>query len=173
MGSEDQPIDSTGRTELEQLVDSGIYPQAEKLIVSPMLRCRQSAEIIYPDHNAVVCENLRERCFGEFEGLTHGEITAREGYEHWGMNENSMDFPGGEPVEDFFQRVVDAFTQLMGDLESKNVKNLSILLHGGVIMALMQHFGIPRKGYYDWMCKNGRGYVVDWNGENLTLVRSL
>ena len=44
----DSPLCETGIERLEYLKDAFAYPYPKKLYVSPMTRCRQTAEIIYP-----------------------------------------------------------------------------------------------------------------------------
>ena len=43
----------------------------ELVIVSPLRRCRQTAEILFPGAEQVVCEQMRECDFGLFEGKNY------------------------------------------------------------------------------------------------------
>ncbi|MBP3761767.1 MAG: histidine phosphatase family protein, partial [Ruminococcus sp.] len=65
----------------EELSEKGIsiiksiqYPDCDTLIVSPMKRCIQTAKIIYPDKNYIICEDFRECDFGDFEGKNYIEL---------------------------------------------------------------------------------------------------
>lgn len=163
VGSIDQPVAPEGAAELEALVQQGRYPPVQAVLSSPMRRCRETAQIIYADHDrfragpgpSSVIEDLRERCFGEFEDKTHAEIIAIPGFEQWGWSEQSMQFPGGEEYEPFLQRVGAAFWQAAG-----GVSEAAIVTHGGVIMGILAQYAQPRKGYFDWACHNGGGYTL-------------
>lgn len=38
-------------------------------------------------------------------------------------------------------------------------ENLVFVVHGGVIMAVMEAFARPARGYFSWQVKNGAGYL--------------
>lgn len=158
VGSVDQPLSPQGREELAALTAQGIYPPVDTVLSSPMRRCIETAGMLYPGREIVPVEGLQERCFGDFEGLSHDEIIALPGYADWGMNRQSMDFPGGEEREAFFARCVAAFRQAANGLDG----DAALILHGGVIMALMERLCTTRRDYFDWHCPNGLGYRVDW-----------
>lgn len=171
VGRIDQPVAPEGREELTGLVKKGIYPAAQAVFSSPMLRCRQTAALLYPGREAVVIEGLRERCFGEFEGLTHGEIIARPGFEGWGMNEGSMTFPGGEELEAFYERCSAAFWETAARCADEAISDAAFVTHGGVIMALMAGYASPaRQSYFDWACGNGCGYRLECDAADHRLL---
>ena len=58
--------------ELRSLKETYAYPKVQKVYTSPLLRCRQTAEILYPDHWTQVVEGFMEYDFGEFEGKNTG-----------------------------------------------------------------------------------------------------
>ena len=55
----------------------------ELVIVSPLRRCRQTAEILFPGAEQVVCEQMRECDFGLFEGKNYQELTGNPKYQSW------------------------------------------------------------------------------------------
>lgn len=170
VGSIDQPIAPEGRKELEYFVKSGIYPPVEAVFASPMLRCLQTAEVIYAGHTAVPVNDLKERCFGEFENLTHAEIIKRPGYEQWGMDALSMDFPGGECPDLFHQRCHAALKDVLDQCKQKGIRDAAVVVHGGVIMAILSVYGSPKRGYHDWMRRNGQGFLMQWDEQAEQLV---
>lgn len=176
MGSIDQPLSAEGRAELLPLAGRCGEPQI--VFTSPMRRCIETAEILFPGYEYETVENLRERHFGDFEGKTHDEIIRLPGYEGWGMNEASMDFPGGEDKAAFFARCAGAFRRTADWCLVERIVDCAMIIHGGVIMAVMAEFcmpepGLPKKGYYDWHCQNGCGYSVEWDGRILRLKEKL
>lgn len=50
-----------------QMADAKKYPAVEALFVSPMLRCRESAKILFPKQSISVVSDLRECDFGRYE----------------------------------------------------------------------------------------------------------
>ena len=53
------------------------YPQVQQVIVSPMKRCIQTAELIYPEVQIQQESLLKECYFGIFEGKTYEELKDR------------------------------------------------------------------------------------------------
>ena len=63
------------------------------MIVSPMKRCIQTAELIYPK-NQITQEVLLKECdFGIFEGKTYEELKDREEYQAWLDSGGTIAFP--------------------------------------------------------------------------------
>lgn len=175
VGRLDHPLEPEGREELRELVARGCYPAVQAVFCSPLTRCRQTAEIVYPQHPPHVVKDLQERDFGDFEGKTHDEIIALPGYEHWGMNSQSMVFPGGEEIDAFFARCNRALWEIAELCVERGVSDVAVVAHGGVIMALLAESCEPRREYYDWFCGNGRGYLLECEirARKLVLKRSL
>lgn len=154
----------TGRLD-EPLCDEGVRrlrevtpPAAELVVSSPMLRCLQTAALCYPGQEAILLESLGERDFGDFEGMTHQQITARPGCGDWGKTARSMVFPGGEEQDAFWRRSMTGFRQAMGLFRQAKARSGAIVTHGGVIMAVMAQLISPSDPY-DWQLPCG-GFVV-------------
>ena len=78
-----------GRTN-EPLCDEGIaeilgkeYPDADIVVASPMKRCVQTAELIYPHKEIKLMPSLRETDFGDFEGLNYEQLCNVISYRSW------------------------------------------------------------------------------------------
>ena len=78
-----------GRTD-EPLCDEGIaeilgkeYPDADIVVASPMKRCVQTAELIYPHKEIKLMPSLRETDFGDFEGLNYEQLCNDISYRSW------------------------------------------------------------------------------------------
>lgn len=170
VGSEDQPLAPEGRADIQTIAAAGEYPPVEAVFVSPMQRCVQTAEILYPGFTLQRVDGLQERCFGEFEGKTHEQIIALPGYSKWGMNEESMQFPGGEEKEAFFSRCCAAFWQAVDAALEQRLSSIAIIAHGGVMMAVMEKYAQPKKSYFEWHCGNGRGYLLTAYADTQTLL---
>ena len=154
-GGTDESLCDEGIAELKALVQDGIYSAVipEVVYSSPMKRCVESANIIFAQ-DIVRIESLREMYFGEFEGMTHAEIIARPGCADFGIDEEHMVFAGGESYKNFAARCVEAF----GSLLAAEHKSFALVVHGGVIMAIMQEFF--GRDMYDYIATNGKGYLL-------------
>ena len=60
-----------------------LMPKVEHLYVSPMLRCRQTADLLWPGVPRTLVEDLRETDFGIFEGKNHAELQDDPAYRRW------------------------------------------------------------------------------------------
>ncbi len=140
-GSYDDHMTEKGREQLgvtaQKLVGKGI----EVVFSSPLIRARESAEIISQAVGAPVqiVEGLEERDYGVLTGLTKKE--AREKYPD--VVESHKDYlstdPEGEGYDDFNRRVVDTFK----DILTRNDATVAIVSHGGPIKMILRHLGQP------------------------------
>ena len=80
------------------------YPPAEMIVASPMKRCVQTAELIYPGQKIVTEPELRECDFGRFEGKTYEELKGDPAYIAWLESGGTLAFPEGEDQETFRNR---------------------------------------------------------------------
>lgn len=155
-GRTDEPLCPEG----ERALLGRSYPAAARVFVSPMLRCVQTAKLIWPGAELAVVEGFREIDFGAFEGRNHAELNGRADYQAWIDSGGEMAFPGGESRADFCARCVAAFDALRSSKPAGGV----IVAHGGTIMAIMARYGVPAGGYYDYHVGNGEGYALHDGG---------
>lgn len=155
-----------GRTD-EPLCEEGIrllqgrkYPVAEKLVVSPMLRCLQSAELIYPNQSYEIVEDLRECHFGLFENKNYKELNGNKDYQKWIDSMGTMAFPEGESREAFRERTLAAFQRVVEQCLKEGCSSVAFVIHGGSIMNIMENYALPHGSYYDYQIKNGEGYEI-------------
>lgn len=155
------------------------YPQAEVLVASPLLRCRQTAEWIYHRKPDIVAEELREMDFGEFENKNYEELKDDPRYRAWLELEGEGITPGGENRADFICRTRRGFRKLLEQLLEERVDNAAVVAHGGTIMAVLSDLTGKENSYYDWQAENGGAYLLEidperWKMEGrLTELRKL
>ncbi len=65
------------------------------VFVSPMLRCRQTAEILFPQIPQIEIDPWREMDFGEFEGKNYAQLNGDPRYQAWIDSGGTLAFPGG------------------------------------------------------------------------------
>ena len=167
IGSTDGPLCGEGIAELKKMH----YPQCEKLICSPMKRCIQTAELLFPTQEINVCQDLRECDFGDFEGKNYNDLYGNSEYQDWIDSGGKLPFPHGEAPDEFRKRCVRAFDKIIA--ENSECKSLFFILHGGPIMSVLEKYAVPRMDYFSWHCENGHGYICSWNGSELTITERI
>lgn len=158
IGRTDEPLSSYGISALEQRKREGRYPDADYIAVSPMLRCVQSAEMIYGRKPDVCVEDFREIDFGSFEGKNYMELSGNPDYQKWIDSGGELPFPDGESREQFTARCVEAFRYFASFLKTEEnpPETAALVVHGGTIMAVLSSFSDG--DYFSFQCRNGEGY---------------
>lgn len=164
-GTRDIPLSDAGRARLHK---ADFTPDA--LYVSPLTRARQTAEILFPGIPQIPVQDLREMCFGSFEGRNYIEMEHDPEYLAWVASNSETACPDGERKADFCERTCKAFAGVVDEALTKGVERLAIVAHGGTQMASLERFARPARGYYDWCAGNGGGFVLDsarWNTDRV------
>ena len=61
----------------------GDYPKCERVVASPLKRCIQTAEYIYPNVDIEICDKLKECDFGDFENKSYEDLKDNSDYQKW------------------------------------------------------------------------------------------
>ncbi len=154
----DLPLSPEGLNELRLLKDNMEYPEVERVYSSPMLRCRQTGAVLYPDKEIIKVENLKEYDFGAFEGKTAAELEGNPLFLDWVAGK--IPAPEGEDNSDFVKRLCIGLNQIVMDMLSNDVRNSAVIMHGGAIMMLLGATAVPRHKPVEWTADNGRGYSL-------------
>ena len=159
IGSTDEELSEQEVLNFKQKYKIDSYPQVEQVIVSPMKRCIQTAELIYPEVQIQQESLLKECDFGIFEGKTYEELKDRAEYQAWLDSGGTIAFPEGEEQKEFRSRCVRGMLRQVDRLCKENVESAAFVVHGGTIMAVMEAFSEEKKSYYDWQVGNGEGVL--------------
>ena len=151
-GRTDEPLCTDGIKQATELFESGTLPCPDTLVVSPYRRCVQTAEILYPSMVHEICDDLRECDFGVFEGKTHAELLNNEEYTSWLQTSCLGNIPGGESVTAFKLRCRAAFIQAVQN--KPDGATVAFVIHGGCIMAILEHFSRPPKEFQEYFVNN-------------------
>ena len=136
-GHTDIELNDTGRAQARAVVER-LRPLAiERVTSSDMRRARETAEIIAAALPASLTEHerdLRERCYGVFEGLTRQECAERHPAV-WAEHQrgNYVDPEGAEPRPLVMERLVAAVTRVV-----ERHGEIAIVTHGGAIRAFLE-----------------------------------
>ncbi len=168
-GRTDEELCEQGIADIRSRIAHRIYPTADELYVSPMLRCRQTAQLIYPEltEKAVVVEDFRECDFGLFEGRNYQEMEHLSAYQEWIDSMGKNGFPEGESPAEFRTRCLQAFWRTFqdnvhqkGDAAADSVS--AYIVHGGTIMAILSGLsGMQDKNFYSYQCENATGFICE------------
>ena len=161
VGTVDEPLCETGKTELAALKISVSYPDAETVFVSPMVRCRETARILFPEAAQIVIPGMEECDFGDFEYKNYEEMNGYPVYQEWIDSGGKAGFPGGESMEDFSDRIGEAFERMLREVSPDDEGPVVLVCHGGSIMAILDRYSQPHKDYFEWQAPNGLGFTAE------------
>lgn len=160
IGVTDVSLSKKGREELKSFDKSYRYPYASVLFSSPLKRCVETCEILYPDKTPIIVDELSEINFGLWEGKTAEELKSDETFNKWLSGDNSVKPPNGESSADFTRRICLMFQKIVDGLISTGHTEAVIVTHGGVIMTLLAVYGFPQAKPFEWACDSGCGYSI-------------
>lgn len=130
-----------GRAQGARLVPTGLAA----VFSSDLGRARRTAELVGAPLGLVptVEPALREMAMGRWEGLTAGEIRAREpaAFTDWMARPGEVPFPDGESVPDLLARAWPAFERLASAHAGRRI---AVVAHGGTNRAILcRALGLP------------------------------
>lgn len=140
-GLADIELNETGKMQAKEVGKSLENEKIDLIICSPLKRTRQTANIINEGKNIDIIydERIKERDFGEFEGLNRKEFDYL-GY--WTYSKNYK-YENAENIQVFFKRIFD----FLNDIKEKyKDKTVLLVIHGGVSVAINAYFeGLPKE----------------------------
>jgi probable phosphoglycerate mutase len=114
-GRTDIPLTDAGRDQARRLGRALAGRSFTRVLVSPLARARETAELAGVGHGAIVDDDVREWDYGVYEGRTRVEIAADEpGWTVW-----TRPIPGGESLTELgarADRVIARLLPLEGDV---------------------------------------------------------
>ncbi|MDO4804032.1 MAG: histidine phosphatase family protein [Lachnospiraceae bacterium] len=156
VGRTDEPLCDKGRENLLARKARGEYPPEPQMVfVSPLQRCRQSAEIIYPNAEPFPVSEFVECDFGDFEMKNYDELSGDPAYQEWIDSGGTAPFPNGESMDQVKTRVLRGFYRA---LEQMGGKDACFVVHGGTIMAILSI--IVGGEFYERRLANGECVTV-------------
>ena len=147
-----------------------LYPKVDIVYASPLRRCGQTADIMFPGVSHIVIDGLRETNFGRFENKSYEDLKDEPEYQKWIDSGGTTAFPDGESRDMAGARTLGAFDDMLRDLHSRTIKRAAAVVHGGTIMAIMSDRATPKRDFYAWQVKNCEGFLLHVGEENKTLT---
>lgn len=161
IGHTDEELCAEGLAGIEQLLQEAKYPEAEVVLTSPLKRCVETCEKIYPEKTATPVRELIECDFGEFDGLSAQELEKYPEFAEWLKGGADAAPPHGESGGEFSRRVCSCFIKIVDGMLSTGITNTAIVTHGGVIMTLLAAFGLPEMPSHEWRMPPACGYTLN------------
>lgn len=159
IGRTDLPLTYESAKQLREHAEKGLYPNVDMLYTSPLSRCLQTANILYPGVELKVVENFTEYNFGVFENKTAAEVADDPNFQAWAAGKASG-VPEGETGEAFTARICEGLQQVVYDMANENYVHAGIILHGGIIMRLFAVCALPQRPMMEWRADAGRGFTA-------------
>lgn len=161
-GSNETPLSEIGKNELISLRNVLDYPKTNIYISSPLSRCLDTFETIFPDQNLHrTDERFKEVCFGDYEGKTLMECNLDDYFIKFFKNEN---ISNNELYFDFFNRIKEGIMSVINEMQLNNYTSATIVAHSTVIKTIVKNISnISVENYRSIPIKNGHGYIFDFD----------
>lgn len=157
IGVTDEPLCVQGKELLEKMS----YPMPQTVYTSPLLRCTETAQLLFPGKAVQIIDELAECDFGAFENKNYKELAGNADYQAWIDSNGTLPFPGGESRENFQRRSIRGFQRGVSGCIRGHITEAAFVIHGGTIMNIMEEYAVPYRPFYGWHVKNGGGYLVE------------
>jgi len=143
-GKENIPLNETGRNQARLLSQRLSKEELTAVYSSPLLRARETAEIIAGRHGLTphLVEGMREICFGCWEGKRYSEMSKKEQNEvdRWLLDPENSNISGGETFKHFKERIFQSYKELL----IVNQRDFVLVTHAGAIKVLVADIlGLP------------------------------
>lgn len=160
IGQTDLALCPEGKKQIEALCADDIYPNVGKVYSSPLQRCLETAEIIYPEQKLMIVDEICEMNFGDFEGKTQTQLQDLREYTEWLKGGSEAAPPNGEKYGDFVLRCVEGLDTIFNDMMQHKITRAACVTHAGVITNLLCGCGLPKGQPADFLCDPGNGFEI-------------
>ncbi|KJR98062.1 MAG: hypothetical protein VR65_21370 [Desulfobulbaceae bacterium BRH_c16a] len=146
IGRTDVPLSPEGLLQVGRTASLLRQENIDRVFCSPMLRCRQTSELLDLGSPCECHESLKEIDFGRWEGKRFEEIVENDAalVTSWTNEPDSFCFPEGESIAGFRQRIA-LFKEM---LITEHEERMLLVTHGGVIRHLLcLMLGLPMEKY--------------------------
>lgn len=162
LGITDEPLTEEGRAYAAQ---RGANAEVKKVYTSELQRTIQTAQILFPEAEIIPVKDLGEMDFGEFEGRSSEEMKDDPAYAEWVAGDCEGECPGGEDTPTFMQRCVNAFFEVLAEVEEEGAEEATFVVHGGTIMSVMHNLATPEEPPFKWISNHCGGYRVQYEAQ--------
>jgi len=174
-GHIDIPLNEAGRRQAAALGQALAGERIDAVVASDLQRAMQTADAVAGHHGLAVQTDaqLRERCYGVFEGMLYAEIEQAypQEYAQWQARAIDAVMPAGlrvaESFRQFYSRSVDGVARWA---ERHAGQTVAVVAHGGVLECVYrQAVGMSLDSPRDFQVKNASINRFTFAGGKLTL----
>lgn len=169
-GWEDITLNRQGRQQARAMAAAFDATGFSAIWSSPLLRARETAEIVAPLIRLPfprLHAGLMERNFGIIQGIPKSELADLNPplLQQILRRNPATDFEGGESMDEFADRVLDALKALGARHAGERVL---VITHGWTMDVITRHIhGLPRSAILNMKRKNGESLWVAATGDTL------
>ena len=145
---------------MQEKYETHEYPKVQRVYTSPLERAVQSAEILFPDRELVIVDDLREMDFGVFENLSVDDLIELDSYKKWLKGGLDNPPPNGESLRNMMLRCYSALNLMILDMMKEGITHAGAVTHSGILMNMMSCFGLPKMKPMEFACDPGEGYEI-------------
>lgn len=176
-GHVDTPLNEEGLRQARALGRALSAEKPDAIYSSDLQRAQMTAQPVAEAHQMSILldPELRERCYGAFEGLMYEEITQRypEEFAAWHARDLHMRFPAGEreaeTLQEFHQRSVNALERIA---RRHSQGRVVVVTHGGVLDCVYREAtGMSVEARRDFETLNAAINRLRWDGERFILLQ--
>lgn len=160
IGKTDLPLSAKGAADLVAKMDEFDYPSVHRVYTSPLLRCRETADILFPETEIVPIDDFRELDLGEFEGKTVDELIKRDDYKAWLKGGKDVRPPKGESLEEMTARTYTGLHNVIMDMMESGLTHCALITHAGIISNMLAGFGLPKYSPSQINTEPGGGFDI-------------
>ncbi len=170
-GQIDVPLNDNGRQQGQQAAEFLKPIAVDYAVSSPMLRPKETAEIIlqhHPDVRLDLDDNLREISHGLWEGKLESEIAVDYDAElkQWQVAPETVQMPEGENLQQVWERAIAAWNQIVAkaaEIPDKPVPVVMVVAHDAINKAILCHVvGWGPEQFWAFKQGNGAVSVIDY-----------
>ncbi len=159
IGWMDMPLAEEGVSELKEIRNNTTYPDTEVYLVSPLIRARQTSDILFGERDLIVKNGFKELGFGEIEGVPFASVDLNQIFDDW--YEDKVE-EGGETYTGFTKRVVDELYATLDECASNDIDSFTLTSHSCVMRSIKSHLlDIDKYKFLSIEMENGHGFIAD------------
>jgi alpha-ribazole phosphatase len=160
IGKTDYPLSHEGREYLEKKAQRYEYPRVGRVYSSPLLRCVETAEILFPGVGIITAEDLSEMDFGVFEELSAAELSELDSYKKWIKGGIDAAPPSGESGRQVLSRCMGGMNAVILNMMKDDIAHAAIITHAGIIANILSSMGVPKYRPSILTSEFGEGYEI-------------
>jgi phosphoserine phosphatase len=168
-GQIDVPLNENGRAQSQQAAEFLKSVQIDLAVSSPMLRPKETAEIILQHHPQVplaLRDDLREISHGLWEGKLEAEIEQDYPGElmRWHKTPAEVQMPEGENLQQVWDRAIAAWQAIVADAATRpEFTTVLVVAHDAINKAILCHVvGLGAENFWNFRQGNGAVSVIDY-----------